>query len=121
MLDDDRPGPLDKAFQRHLKDVAPAIRADAQDWLVQLIEGTSRTRPRSRATAAEYLSYHLSRLFKGHGISLDRMRSDRWLEEALSRGPDPLHLSVVFGISSNTAMRYARAARSILEGDRSCP
>jgi integrase len=298
MLDDDRPGTLDKAFQRHLKDVAPAIRADVQDWLMQLIEGTNRTRPRSRATAAEYLrvaaplltawsrdhehlreittsqvsqsltalpggsprvqalialrslfrylrgkrrvfrnptarlrpgpartavlipledtnyqraagaaatpehrlalilaavlavrpagiaglelddidlggrrvtvsgqqrhlddfaykvisdyldyrrsrwpgtanphvlvsqqtahdtrpvtSYYLSRLFKGHGISLDRMRTDRWLEEALSRGPDPLHLAAVLGISSNTAMRYARAARLILESDRSC-
>jgi integrase len=293
MLDDDRPGPLNKALQQHLKDVAPAIRADVQDWLVQLIEGTSRTRPRSRATAANYLraaapvltawsrdhdhlreitasqvsqslavlpagsprvqalialrslfrylrakrrifhnptarlkagparlavlipledadyqrtsgaattpehrlalvlaavlaarpasiaglqlddidlgnrritisgqhrhlddfaynvirdyldhrrsrwpgtanphvlvsqrtahdtrpvtSYYLSHLFKGHGISLDRMRSDRWLEEALSRGPDPLHLAAVFGISTGTAMRYARAARSILE------
>jgi integrase len=279
MLDDDRPRTLDKAFQRHLKDVAPAIRADVQDWLMQLIEGTTRKRPRSRATAAEYLreitasqvsqslaalpagsprvqalialrslfsylrtsrrifrnptarlapgparltalipledadydrtsaaavtpearlalvlaavlaarpasiaglelddidlgnrritvsgqlrhlddfaykvisdylgyrrsrwpgtanphvlisqqtahdirpvtSYYLSRLFKGHGISLDRMRTDRWLEEALSRGPDPLHLAAVFGISANTAMRYARAARSILESDR---
>lgn len=295
MLDDDRPGPLDQAFQRHLKDIAPAIRADAQDWLVQLIEGTSRTRPRSRATAAEYLraaapaltawsrdhdhlreitasqvsqslavlpagsprvqalialrslfrylrakrrifrnptarirpgparmgvliplddadyqrtsaaaatpgqrlalvlaavlaarpasiaglqldeidlgnrritisgqhrhlddfaynvisdyldyhrsrwpgtanphvlisqrtahdtrpvtGYYLSHIFKGHGIPLDRMRSDRWLEEALSRGPDPLHLAAVFGISTSTAMRYAWAARLILEGE----
>lgn len=296
MLDDDRPGPLHKAFQRHLKDLAPAIRADVQEWLMQLIEGTSRTRPLSRATAAEYLRaaapvlsawsrdhdhlreitasqvsqslamlpaggsrvqalvalrslfrylrakrrifrnptarlkpgparlavlipledadyqrglaaattpgkrlalilaavlaarptsiaglqledidlgnrritisgqqrqlddfaynvisdyldyrrsrwpgtanphvlitqqtahdtrpvshYYLMGLFKGHGISLDRMRSDRWLEEALSRGPDPLHLAAVFGISTNTAVRYARAARSILESEQ---
>jgi hypothetical protein len=46
------------------------------------------------------------------------MRSDRWLEEALSRGPDPLHLAAVFGISTNTAMRYARAARLILESEQ---
>jgi hypothetical protein len=58
--------------------------------------------------------YYLSRLFKERGISLDRMRSDRWLEEALIRGPDPLHLAVVFGISTSTAIRYARGARSIL-------
>lgn len=45
-------------------------------------------------------NYYLSQLFNGHGISLDRMRSDRWLEEALSRGPDPLHLAAVFGIST---------------------
>lgn len=295
MLDDDRPGPLDKAFDRRLTDVAPAIRADVQDWLLNLIEGTARTRPRSRATAAEYLrasapvltawsrdhdhlreitadhvqqalaalpagsprmqalialrslfrylraqrrifrnptsrigpgsartgslipledadyqrasaaattpehrlalvlaavlaarpasiialqlddidlgdrkitlggqvrhldefayrvisdyldyrrsrwpgtanphvllsqqtasdirpvtSYFLSHLFRGHGISLDRMRTDRWLEEALSRGPDPLHLAAVFGISSEAAMRYAKAARLILESE----
>jgi hypothetical protein len=61
--------------------------------------------------------YYLGQLFKGHTATLDRVRSDRWLEEALSRGPDPLHLSAVFGISTSSAMRYAQAAKSILESE----
>jgi site-specific recombinase XerD len=307
MLDDDRPGTLDRAFSLLLKDVAPVIRSDVQDWLTVLLEGTPRAKPRSRATVGEYLratapvltawsashshlreitadelrqsiaalpagsprtqalvalrslfrylraqrrvfrnpaarlnpgpaktavllplaaddyqlaiaaaatpehrlalvlaavlaarpgeiralelddvdhsarritiagharrlddlscqviegylahrrsqwpqtanphllvskqtakdtrpvtDYYIGQLFKGQGATLDRVRSDRWLEEALSRGPDPLHLSAVFGISASTAMRYAQAARSILEsehandagGIRPCP
>jgi hypothetical protein len=55
MLDDDRPGTLDRAFGILLKDVAPAIRSDVQDWLTALLAGTPRAKPRSRATAGEYL------------------------------------------------------------------
>ncbi|KPC59127.1 hypothetical protein [Streptomyces chattanoogensis] len=58
----------------------------------------------------------LSNLFRGHNATLDRLRADRWLDEALDRGPDPLHLAAVFGISAATAIRYANSARSILEG-----
>nr|WP_168488276.1 hypothetical protein [Streptomyces sp. RLB1-33]QIY68696.1 hypothetical protein HEP84_05010 [Streptomyces sp. RLB1-33] len=61
--------------------------------------------------------YFLSNLFRGHNATLDRLRADRWLAEALDRGPDPLHLAAVFGISTATAIRYANAARSILEPD----
>jgi hypothetical protein len=61
--------------------------------------------------------YFLSNLFRGHNATLDRLRADRWLDEALDRGPDPLHLTAVFGISTATAIRYANAARSILEPD----
>ncbi|MEV7145464.1 site-specific integrase [Streptomyces sp. NPDC093084] len=60
--------------------------------------------------------YYLSNLFRGHNATLDRLRADRWLDEALDRGPDPLHLAAVFGISAATAIRYANSARSILEG-----
>lgn len=60
-------------------------------------------------------AYYLSNLFRGHNATLDRLRADRWLDEALDRGPDPLHLAAVFGISAATAIRYANAARSILE------
>ncbi|MET9661646.1 hypothetical protein [Streptomyces sp. NPDC006510] len=63
-------------------------------------------------------SYFLSNLFRGHNATLDRLRADRWLEEALSRGPDPLHLAAVFGISAGSAIRYADAARSLLEQDQ---
>ncbi|MEY2245994.1 hypothetical protein AB8A21_24210 [Streptomyces sp. BF23-18] len=59
--------------------------------------------------------YYLSNLFRGHKATLDRLRVDRWLAEALNGGPDPLRLAAVFGISAATAIRYANSARSILE------
>lgn len=47
--------------------------------------------------------------------TLERLRVDRQLEEALTHGPDPLHLSLVFGIDEKTAIRYADSARALLE------
>jgi site-specific recombinase XerD len=47
--------------------------------------------------------------------TLERLRVDRQLEEALTHGPDPLHLSVVFGLDEKTAIRYAAAARQLIE------
>ncbi|MGY5311608.1 hypothetical protein [Nocardia gipuzkoensis] len=44
----------------------------------------------------------------GEALTVDRIRSDRILHEALTAGPDPLHLTLVFGISHNTA-RYGTA------------
>lgn len=40
---------------------------------------------------------------------------DRQLEEALTHGPDPLHLAVVFGLDEKTAIRYASSARQLLQ------
>lgn len=51
---------------------------------------------------------------RGLPATLDRIRRDRHLEEALVRGPDPLHLAEVFGLSSKTAIHYARSARELL-------
>jgi len=47
--------------------------------------------------------------------TLERLRVDRQLDEALTHGPDPLHLAAVFGLDDKTAIRYANAARHILE------
>jgi hypothetical protein len=55
------------------------------------------------------------RAFWGLTATLERLHADRQLEEALTRGPDPLHLAAVFGIHENTAIRYAEAARYLLE------
>ena len=44
--------------------------------------------------------------------SLEGLRVDRQLEEALVQGPDPLHLAEVFGLHETTAMRYAASARA---------
>jgi hypothetical protein len=52
---------------------------------------------------------------RGHSATLERLRMDRQLEEALSRGPDPLHLAAVFGLDEKTAIRYANNARQLLE------
>jgi integrase len=43
------------------------------------------------------------------------LRVDRQLDEALTHGPDPLHLAVVFGLDETTAIRYCAAARQILQ------
>jgi site-specific recombinase XerD len=51
---------------------------------------------------------------RGQTATLERLRVDRQLDEALTRGPDPLHLAAVFGLDDNTAIRYAAAARQIL-------
>ena len=53
--------------------------------------------------------------FRGQEATLERLRVDRQLEEALTHGPDPLHLAVVFGLDDKTAIRYATAARQLLE------
>jgi hypothetical protein len=57
----------------------------------------------------------VTRTFWGLTATLERLHVDRQLEEALAHGPDPLHLTAVFGIHDNTAIRYAEAARQILE------
>ena len=49
-----------------------------------------------------------------NGFSVDRIRVDRILHEALTAGPDPLHLSLVFHLSHHTASRYAAAAEQLL-------
>jgi integrase len=56
----------------------------------------------------------LSGLLRGLGVTLEQLRVDRQLDEALTAGPDPLHLASVFGIGDETAIRYASAARHLL-------
>ena len=52
--------------------------------------------------------------FRGLDATLERLRVDRQLEEALACEGDPLHLATVFGLDPTTAIRYATAARQIL-------
>ncbi|MDQ6614331.1 MAG: hypothetical protein M3083_06215 [Actinomycetota bacterium] len=51
---------------------------------------------------------------RGLTATLEALRVDRQLDEALTHGPDPLHLAAVFGIDDKTAIRYADAARQLL-------
>ncbi|MCP2243288.1 hypothetical protein LX86_002017 [Lentzea aerocolonigenes] len=52
---------------------------------------------------------------RGLTATVERLRIDRQLEEALAVGFDPLHLAEVFGIAETTAIRYATNARLLLE------
>ncbi|MCA2230050.1 site-specific integrase [Nonomuraea aurantiaca] len=56
----------------------------------------------------------LNKMFRGTGVTLEALRLDRLLEEALTRGPDPLHLAAAFGVSQSAAIRYAQVARVLL-------
>jgi hypothetical protein len=55
--------------------------------------------------------------FQGLSVTLEQLRIDRQLEEALAAGADPLHIAAVFGVTEGTALRYAACARALLEGD----
>lgn len=68
------------------------------------------------ANTTDRASNHwISAPMRGQDATLERLRVDRQLEEALTHGPDPLHLAEVFGLDEKTAMRYADSARSLLE------
>ncbi|MEU6974225.1 hypothetical protein AB0A71_42240 [Kitasatospora aureofaciens] len=57
----------------------------------------------------------VSAALRGQRATLERLRVDRQLEEALVHGPDPLHLAEVFGLAEKTAIRYADSARALLD------
>ena len=63
-----------------------------------------------KPVSKSYLNWHLQR----HGVSVERIRRDRVLHEALTARADPLHLALVFGISQTTASRYALIACDLL-------
>ena len=50
---------------------------------------------------------------RGLPATLERLRIDCQLAEAMATGFDPLHLAEVFGISEHTAIRYAVNARQL--------
>ena len=58
--------------------------------------------------------YFAKTKLRGQAATLERLRVDRQLEEALAYGPDPLHLAAVFGLDPKTAIRYAENARLLL-------
>jgi hypothetical protein len=59
-----------------------------------------------------YLNWNLQR----HGVSIERIRRDRVLHEALTARADPLHLALVFGLSQTTASKYTLIACDLLAG-----
>ncbi|UFR07044.1 hypothetical protein KBP30_40490 [Streptomyces sp. Go40/10] len=66
-------------------------------------------------TTGRASNHWISAPLRGQDATLERLRVDRRLEEALPHGPDPVHLAGLFGRDEKTAMRYADSARSLLE------
>jgi hypothetical protein len=52
---------------------------------------------------------------RGLTATLERLRVDRQLEEALTCRADPLHLAAVVGTGDSTAIKYAAIARQLLQ------
>jgi hypothetical protein len=52
---------------------------------------------------------------RGHAATIEALRVDRQLEEALATGADALHLAATFGLDPGTAVRYASSARQLLQ------
>ncbi|MEV6415945.1 hypothetical protein [Kribbella sp. NPDC051718] len=74
----------------------------------------------SRQTAMEtkpVTSSWLNQPVRGLPATIERLRQDRHLDEAITHGFDPLHLAAVFGVTAPTAIRYAAAARELLQTD----
>lgn len=59
---------------------------------------------------------YFTKKLRGQAATLERLRIDRQLEEALTHGPDPLHLAAVFGLDPKTAIRYTENTRVLLAG-----
>lgn len=53
--------------------------------------------------------------------TIERLRIDRKIEEAMATGADPLHLAAMFAISDATAVRWALNARALLQGTHDAP
>lgn len=65
-----------------------------------------------RPVSKSCLNWNLQR----HGVSIERIRRDRVLHEALTARADPLHLALIFGLSHTTASRYTLMACDLLAG-----
>lgn len=97
-------------------------------WLVERRERWPHTPNRhvlittANALGTAPISGHYLQVnFVRRGINLERIRADRILHEALTVGPDPLHLALVFHLSHTTAARYANIAEKIMDEEPAGP
>jgi hypothetical protein len=106
-----RPRPLDDLTARLLRTWLEARRArwpgTANPHLLINAQTALGTGPASRTWATTTL--------RGHAATIEALRVDRQLEEAMATGADPLHLAVTFGLDPGTAVRYASSARQLLQ------
>ena len=68
----------------------------------------------ANGTGPASIGYLYKTVLRGKAATLERLRVDRQLQEALAVGPDPLHLAAMFGLDPKTAIRYAENARQLL-------
>lgn len=112
-----------------LGDASAGIERGVGDRLVpQIRDAVSHRRQRWPHTANPHLIINkqtasntrpisdnaLTAPFRRRAATLETLRVDRQLDEALTHGADPLHLAVVFGLDETTAIRYSTAARKLL-------
>ena len=106
-----QPRPLDDLTARLLRAWLEARRArwpgTANPHLLINAQTALGTGPASRTWASSAL--------RGHAATIEALRVDRQLEEALATGADPLHLAATFGLDPGTAVRYASSARQLLQ------
>ena len=107
----DRPRPLDDLtahlLRAWLEDRHARWPGTANPHLLINAQTALGTGPASRTWANSAL--------RGHTATIEALRVDRQLEEALATGADPLHLAATFGIDPGTAVRYASSARQLLQ------
>ncbi|MBV7706505.1 hypothetical protein NOVA_27335 [Nocardia nova] len=101
--------PLDELTTRALREWLDHRRSrwprTANPHLLVSKESALRTGPVSNAFVMN---------LRGLAATLERLRIDRQLEEAITSGADPLHLATMFGMSDTTAVRWATNARQLL-------
>jgi hypothetical protein len=106
-----KPRPLDHLTARLLRTWLEARRArwprTANPHLLINTQTALGTQPASRTWVNTAL--------RGHAATIEALRVDRQLEEALATGADPLHLAATFGLDPGTAVRYASSARQLLQ------
>jgi hypothetical protein len=90
------------------------------DWLTYRRQGWPNTAnphlliSKQSALGHGPVSHRLVLNLRGLAATIERLRIDRQLDEALASGGDPLHLAAVFGISESTAIRYGVNAQILL-------
>ncbi|MET7892540.1 hypothetical protein [Streptomyces mirabilis] len=121
-LDDIDLGECRLSLAGHARPLDDLTRQAITDWLTYRRQRWPNTANphllvnRQTALGTEPVSrLWLTNPVRHQAATLERLRVDRQLEEALTHGPDPLHLAEVFGIAEMTAIRYATSARQILE------
>ena len=106
-----KPRPLDDLTTRLLRTWLETRRArwpgTANPHLLINTQTALGTRPASRTWVNSAL--------RGHAATVEALRVDRQLEEALATGADALHLAATFGLDPGTAVRYASSARQLLQ------
>ena len=106
-----RPSPLDdltaRLLRAWLEDRRTRWPGTANPHLLVNAQTALGTGPASRTWIGTAL--------RGHAATVEALRVDRQLEEALATGADPLHLAATFGLDPGTAVRHASSARQLLQ------